>query len=95
MSNQRPKLQRIDLLVKQYNFSILFVLMKHFIFKTNKIITYYIVNLMNLRNTPIQVRKVLYTLQGVVVKRENQDLNFKEKLIEVLSVFFHTFKLKQ
>ena len=50
---------------------------------------------MNLRNTPIQVRKVLYTLQGVVVKRENQDLNFKEKLIEVLSVFFHTFKLKQ
>ena len=64
------------------------------IFIVNKL-TYCIVNLLNLRKTPIQVCKVLYTLQGVVVRRENQDQNFKEKLIEVLSVFFHTFKLKQ
>ena len=61
-------------------------------FKQNKI-TYCIVNLLNLKNTRIQVCKLLYTLQGVVVSKEKQNLNFKEKLLELLSVFFHITSL--
>ena len=62
-------------------------------FILNKI-TNCIVNLLNLRNIPIQVRKLLHTLQNVVWK-EKQHLAFKEKLLEIISVFFHIFKLKQ
>ena len=77
------------MLVKHYNVYAVFVHMKIFIL--NKI-TYYIVKLLNLRNIPIKVRKILYTIQDVVVWKENQNINFKEKLLKLLSAFFHIFK---
>ena len=81
------------MLVKHYKVSTVFVYIKIFI--TNKI-TYCVVNLLNLRNTDlIQVFKLLYTLQHVDVKKDKQNLNFKEKLQELISALFHIFKLKQ
>ena len=52
----------------------------------NKII-YCIVNLLNLRNIPIQVRK-LYIHSKMLLFEKKQNLNFKGKLLELLSVFF-------
>ena len=53
--------------------------------------TYFIVKILNLRNTPIQVPKILYTIQDVVARKEKQNLNFKEKLLELLPVFFFKY----
>ena len=55
------------------------------IFILNKI-TYHIVKLLNLRNIPFQLPK--YTFRDVVVLNEKKNLNFKEKMLELLSFFF-------
>ena len=59
MSNMRPKLQRTDIILKHFNVFTVFVHIKRFILKINN---YFIVNLLNLRNIPIQILKLLHTL---------------------------------
>ena len=59
MSNMRPKLQRTDIILKHFNVFTVFLHIKTFILN---VITYCIINLLKIRNIPIQVLKPLHTL---------------------------------